>query len=234
MNTLGIFILIIVGICIWRGYEQGLFRSVLIVAATILAMVLSAYTSPHVSSLLQEHTRLDETVETYIITQLELDITQEDSTKNEQMLLIEALPCPDALKLAVINNNNADVYEGLNVQGFQEYLAHYLSCIVMNSLAFIVIQIVITLGLFILLRISKVLTEVPIIHGIDKAGGIVLGLVQALAIIWTLFVLISLIGNSSLGVTAFEQINESPILNFLFEHNLFLNKITDITNVIFA
>lgn len=233
MNIVGIIILVITVTCILTGYIRGLFRSVLIVGVTILAMVVSAYATPHVSRLLQQHTQLDERIEHYVIEQLSLDITQEAIAKNEQMLIIEGLPVPDALKLAIVNNNQSEVYEGLNVRGFQEYLAHYLSCIVMNCLAFIVIQLIIMIALFVLLHISKVLTEIPILHGIDKIGGVMLGIIQAMAIIWSLFILISLIGNTPLGIAAFAQIMENPVLNYLYEHNWLLNTVTVMTDMAF-
>lgn len=233
MNTLSIIIIIITGICIWRGYAHGLFRSILIAAAIIAAMVLSAYATPYVSKALQQYTSIDEKLEASFVEQLDLDITRETGTKNEQMMLIEALPFPDALKMAIINNNNTDVYEGLNVGGFEEYLAHYLSCIITNCLAYVVVQLLITVGLFILLHISNLLSDIPILHGIDKAGGVALGVIQALAIIWSLFIIIALLGNTPFGISAFAQINENPVLNFLFEHNWLMNKMTSISNVLF-
>lgn len=233
MNILGIIILIIAILCIWRGYVRGLFRSVLIVGATVLAMVLSFYATPYVSKAIQEYTTLDEKVESAVIKQLQLDITQETATKNEQMVFIDTLPCPEALKMAIVNNNNSDVYEGLNVKTFQEYIAHYLSCIFINCLAYVVIQIILSVGLFVLLHVSHALTEIPIIKGIDKTGGIVLGVIQTLAIVWSLFIVISLIGNTPLGIQAYSQINSNPILSYLFQHNWLLDTITDVSNVLF-
>lgn len=233
MNILGIIIIVITGICVWRGYVQGLFRSVLIAGGIIAAMVLSAYATPYVSKALQQYTSLDETLEASMIEQLGFDITREDTTKNEQMQLIEALPVPEALKLAVVNNNNSDVYAGLNVRGFEEYLVHYLSCISINCLSFVIVEVAVMVGLFAVLHITRLLTEVPILHGIDKVGGVILGLIQALAIIWCLFIVIALFGNTPLGIAAFEEISSNPVLNFLFEHNWFMDKMTSITNMLF-
>lgn len=232
MNIVGIIIIVIAVVCVWRGYVRGLFRSVLVAGATILAMVLAAYGTPYVSKALQQYTEIDEKIEQSIIEQFELDIAQGDSTKNEQMLVIDTLPCPEVLKLAVINNNNSDVYEGLNVQNFNEYLAHYMSCIVMNCMAFAIIEFALIVGLFLVLHASKILTEIPVLHGIDKFGGVMLGLLQTLAIIWSLFIVVSLLGNTPLGINAFAQISSNPVLNFLFEHNWLLDKMTSITNVL--
>lgn len=231
MNILGIIVIIITGICVWRGYAHGLFRSIVITGGIILAMVLSAYAAPYVSKALQQYTELDEKLADSITEQLDAYFIQEGSA-NEQ-ILIDSLPLPEALVLAISSNNNSYVYEGLNIQVFEDYLAHYLSCIIINCLSFVIVQLAIIIILFVLLRITKILTEIPILHGMDKAGGMMLGLIQALAIIWSLFILIMLLGNTSLGTAAFEQIRSNPVLEFLFEHNWLLDKMTSITNVLF-
>lgn len=235
MNNILFFVLLIITVaCIWTGYVQGLFRSVLVVGATLLAMVLSFFATPYVSKAIQQYSSLDERVEAVIIQQLQLDVAEETDSKNEQMQFIDTLSCPEALKMSIVDHNNADVYRGFRATTFQEYIAHYLSCIFINGLAYVVIQAIISIGLFVLLRVSKALTEIPILKGIDKGGGIALGAVQALAVIWSLFIAISLFGNTPFGAELYSQISGNPILNFLFEHNWILDKITDVSNVLFS
>lgn len=223
VNTLTIVILIITGLCVWRGFSRGLFQTILVAGATILAIVLSGYATPYVSEGLRKYTNIDEKIEEYIITTLELDITQDSTSKNEEMAVIDSLPIPDALKMAVINNNNSDVYNQWNITGFYDYIDQYLSGIVINCLSFILVQVILTIVFLILLYTSHRLTDIPILHGIDKIGGIILGLVQALAIVWSLFIFISLIGNTPLGMDAYAQISESKILNLLYENNWLLD-----------
>lgn len=234
MNPLGIIFLVILLACVWQGYVRGLFQSLLTAVAIILAMALSSYACPYVSKALQDYTKLDEQIENYIIEQLELDLSQETNTKNEQMQFIDELPFPDAIKIAVVNNNNSDIYDGFQVQRFQEYVAHYLSCMVMNCLAYVVIQVMLTVGFLVLIHIAKWLTGIPILYGIDKTGGVLLGMLQTLTIIWSLYIVISLFGNTPLGIAAFEQISNSPVLNFLYEHNLIMDTITNVTNVLLS
>ncbi len=236
MNGLEIATIIIVGICLWLGYRQGLFRTLLLTIAMALAIGLSSYACPYVSNALQKYTAIDDKIEAYIIGQWSLDITKQDTTKTEQMQIIDELPFPERIKTAIISNNDNDangIYGGLQVGNFQEYLAKYLTCMMMNALSFLVIQVVITVGLVVLLCVTKVLTEIPILHGIDKAGGICLGAAVALIVIWTGFLFISILGNTQAGIWAFSKINESPVLDLLFSHNLLLDVATNISRMIF-
>ncbi|MBQ8148738.1 MAG: CvpA family protein [Lachnospiraceae bacterium] len=233
MNVLTIIILVIAAVCICLGCMRGLFRTLLVVGATIAAMVLSSYACPYVSKFIQKNTNIEEKIEVAIVERLSLDVSEQSGTKFEQMQMIEDLPCPEALKLAIVNNNNADIYTGLNVTGFQAYLASYLSSITINCLAYVIVMLAITVLFYVLIHISNALKEIPIIGAIDKVGGILLGSVQALGIIWSFFILISFIGNTELGIAAFTQISESPVLNFLYENNMLMNVITNISNVLF-
>ena len=230
-NILGIGIIVILALCLWRGYAHGLFRTAVVVAAFLAAMFLSSRACPYVSDFLQKNTNVDEKIGSYITRQLQLDPAQTYETKNEQMIQIDQLPCPEALKLAIVNHNNAEVYTGLNVQGFQDYLVQYLTCIVRNCIAYVLVQLLLTAGVVALFCVSKTLSEIPILHGIERAGGLLLGALEGLAIIWVLFICISLIGNTPLGVQAYAQISGNPILNYLYEHNWLLNTITGIAGL---
>lgn len=232
MNVFAIVLIIIIGLCLWRGYARGLFRSILVAGAMVLSLVGATYGTPMVSRWVQNHTRLNEQIESHIIEHMQLNILQEDD-KTAQMQRIEDLPLPEAMKLAIINNNNTSSYEVFQVGNFQAYLAHYLASVTINALAFIAVQLMLGIACAILIYITRDMTEIPILHGIDKTGGVVLGAVQALAIIWSIFVFLAVIGNTALGSWAYTAINANPVLNFLYERNLLLDTITDITQVLF-
>lgn len=231
MSVLFIVILIITVLCVWRGYARGLFRTVLVAGATVLAMVLSSFATPYVSEALQTYTSIDEKIQDYIVSTLELNTEQLITTKAEEMTAIDNLRVPEVLKLALINHNNSSVYDLLDIHGFYEYIAGYLANIFMNCLAFVVIQLVITVFFMILLYSLNILKEIPILNGIDKAGGVLLGLVQALAIVWSAFIVISLFGNTPFGMQMYDEISSNRMLNYLFEHNLLLNTITQVTGL---
>ena len=228
MNVITIVVILLIVLCGWRGFRRGLFRSVLVAGALILSMVLSHFATPYVSRFLTEQTDIDDRIEAYIITTLELKVEQAAASRAEEMSVIEKLQIPEKLKDKMSTDNNSVIYQQLDITGFYEYIARYLTNIVMNSLAFIVIQVALTLSLWILLFTSDYMKEIPILNGLDKTGGLLLGLLQALAIIWCAFVFAALIGNTELGMKIYAQIIESPILTFLYDHNLLLKTITGV------
>lgn len=232
MNIFGMILIIIIGLCLWGGFRRGLFRSLLITAAMILSMAGAAYATPVVGQWIQGHTQIDERIEAYVTEKLQLDPLREDG-KTAQMQMIEELPFPEGMKMAVINNNNIETYLAFQVRSFQAYLAHYLACVAVNSLSFILIQLGIIIISAVLLHISRDMTEIPIFHGIDKTGGLLLGAVQALTIVWSVFVLLGAIGNTAVGLWAYSGICDSPVLSFLYNHNLLLNTITSMTKLLF-
>lgn len=232
MNVVAIVVLAILALCVWRGWSRGLFRTVLVAGATILAIVAANYATPYVSVALQKCTPLDEKIEAYIIETLEINVLQDSSSKNEEMTVIDDLQIPEALKMALINNNNENAYIRLKVTSFYAYIAHYLCQIVMNCISFVFVQLCITIGLMILIYTSQALTEIPIINGIDKGGGVTLGIVQALAIVWSAFIFISILGNTPLGITIYGQIVENKALSFLYDHNLILDTITNVAKML--
>ena len=105
MNILGIVLLIITAVCIWRGYARGLFQMLLIVAATVCAMALSSYLSPYVSKGLQQYTKIDEKIETAITKQLEEYTLEENEDE-----MIYTLPVPEAIQMAIKSNTYDEVY----------------------------------------------------------------------------------------------------------------------------
>lgn len=245
MNGLEIAVIIIVGVCLWIGYRQGLFRTLVVTVAMAAAIGLSSYACPYVSNALQKYTTVDERIEAdievrieaYVTEHMEINVMNPELTKTEQMYAIDALPLPERIKTAIISNNDNDengIYGNLQVHSFGEYLSKYLTRLMINVLSFLIVQVLIMVGLFALLYATKILAEIPILHGIDKAGGIGLGAVAALLIIWLGFLFISLLGSTPMGVQAFSQINESKMLTFLFSHNIILDVITNVSRMIFT
>lgn len=234
MNILLIVVLAILILCTVCGYHKGLFRTVLSAGAIVIALLLTVCTYHYVSKALQRYTKIDDKMEATIVRKMDLNIhNQGKVSKVEQMDAIDKYPLPQTLKMALIDNNNTDVYEAFDVTGFEEYVAHYLSCIIMNAIAFIATQILFMIIIRFVLCMLDIITEIPIIHGIDRTGGLLLGFAEAVLIVWLLLVLVTVFSGTRIGEIVYAQIEQSSVLSFIYDHNYLMHFVTNMTKIIF-
>lgn len=65
----------------------------------------------------------------------------------------------------------------------------------------------------------KLLTKLPIVHWVDKLLGIVVGALETVLIIWTIYILIMKLGLGMVGQQILAYTEESPILAWLYRNN---------------
>lgn len=141
---------------------------------------------------------------------------------NIEDAVIESLRMPEIIKNIVISKKNAGEYIRLGVDSFQQYVVKSLSVIVLKILTYIALVIVIFVIIRLLLLISKAVNHIPILGGINRFFGAVVGFIEAALILWLLCLIISLIANSEFGAQVVDVIEQSKFLSYLYEENLVL------------
>ena len=77
------------------------------------------------------------------------------------------------------------------------------------------------------------LSKLPVLHSLNQSMGAAFGLLQGLCVVWVAFLLITAFGNTGAGARLMEMIHESPILNTLYNVNIFLEYLfRDITGML--
>lgn len=66
---------------------------------------------------------------------------------------------------------------------------------------------------------AKVISKLPVVHGIDRVLGGVVGVCETIIITWVIFSLVMVFGLGVLGDQIILYIKESGILTFLYENN---------------
>ena len=94
--------------------------------------------------------------------------------------------------------------------------------IICDILAFIVTFFVMHFLLKLLLKALDRLTEIPVIHGINKTLGFVGGMFEGLLVIWTLFYLILVFLGRDGASGFFAMIDANIFLRWLYNHNLIM------------
>ena len=99
---------------------------------------------------------------------------------------------------------------------------------VMNGISYVTTAAVLLLIVIIALALSEILSGVPIVGGLDKAGGLIFGLVQAFVIIWLLMLAVTFMSAFDWGAQMMDMIQKSDVLSSLYNKNIFLKIVIDI------
>ncbi|MBO5199564.1 MAG: CvpA family protein [Lachnospiraceae bacterium] len=225
MNWMLIVVLVILAACAIHGRAVGLVKTVFATFSTIIVVLATVWISPQVSKWMQGNEKVYE----YFSEKVDniVDFSELGDKVSEQVDFINELPLPNELKKVIQDNNNSETYAQLAVDNFEGYVVNYLTCIIINALAFIGTFLVLRIALGILAGALDLISKLPVLNGVNKLAGFAVGLVHGLIIVWIGFVLITMFGGSTVGQEALKLIGESKVLEFLYDNNLILKFITN-------
>lgn len=232
MNAMLLIVGIVFLISILVGYKRGFIKIVVSLASTLLCIVLVMFISPSVSKWIQESTPLRETIQNKCIELMVPDedagtnVLQTELSREKQISLIEGAELPEIFQKMLLENNNSEVYAALGAQTFGEYIGAYIAKLVADVIAFLITFIAAFIIIRIVLGMLNIVDKIPLIGGANRLVGGVIGAGMGLVIIWILFIIITLLYNTSLGAACLEDIAKSPILTKLYDGNFLMNFIT--------
>lgn len=230
---LAVVIVILAGFAL-KGRQVGFIKTVFAIFSIVIALVVSIGVSPYISKTLQNNEKFYNYVNDKISDGLHLQEKYDKNTEeSKETEAIEALTLPSSIKNELIENNNTEVYKALAIKSFNGYVSGYLTVIAINALAFLVTYMVIQIVLFVLSRVLDIISKLPILNGLNKTAGLIVGLFQGLVVIWLLCIVLTAFSTSKFGQELFKLINESDILSSIYNNNLLLKVITNIAKVLF-
>lgn len=233
MNRVCIVFGILFLVCILFGVKRGLLRVIVSVAGLIVSMVVAVYVAPHVSGYLQEHTQLDEKIAGYITEELQFSHKDQEATRSIQVAVINELPLSESLKSTILDNNNSEMYNALGVSTVYDYITKSIAVVALNAVVFLLLIFICRIFFFFLGRSIGNFAKLPIVRSIDKIGGGLLGAMKWLILIWIFFLILSITNTFTWSQEIIKQINESAPLKLLYENNILLDIVGDLTKILF-
>jgi uncharacterized membrane protein required for colicin V production len=213
----------------FNGYRRGGISILISMLSLILTILIAAYFTPAVTRLIKEKTPLYNT----IYEQMEKFVDNKlDSDETDQNTALGKLPLPKSLTKVLEDNNNDSYYNAMGVNSFSAYTAQSLTYILLNAISFIAIFIIVNIIFRIVIVLGDIISKMPIISGINRLIGTVLGIIQAVLILWVLCIALTAISGTSIGQIAIDVIDGSKFLTFIFDNNLLFQIITSIVKVI--
>lgn len=208
------------------GHHRGFIRLVVSMLALVLSLAIVRVSLPVVTDYLKEHTGLQQTISESMKKSIGLQEEGSGEGSSEvpsvQRTVIEELNLPQTMKNALIENNNSEIYQMLGVQAFTDYIGSYLANKILNSVGFIVLFAVVYVAIKLIAGWLDIISRLPILSGINKIAGALLGGIQGLVFVWLACILITAFSGTSWGLLLSQQIEASKWLSYLYSHN-FLN-----------
>ena len=116
----------------------------------------------------------------------------------------------------------AETYRYLAVSTFAEYIADSLAVMIVNGISFLLSFIISAIVIRLLSYILNVLTNLPVIKGVNKIAGGVVGGAKCIIFIWIGFLILTLLCDTTIGKQGMALVEQDTVLNFLYNQNIFV------------
>jgi len=213
MNWLLIAVLAIIIINAWVGKKVGLIKIVYSFFSFILSLLITVWINPKVNNLLKNNEAFYQ--KTYQKVEQMLFTGENEESSQDDM--IDDLPLPGSIK------DNLKENKAKQEANIKSYITSQVTGIVINALAFVLTYAVVFIGLWVISAAINIISRLPVLSKINKLAGFIVGGMQGLFIVWLLLLLLTVFGGSEISQSAFKQIEESAILNFLYNKNFILH-----------
>lgn len=205
------------------GLKRGLVKMAFSLVSVFVILILVNILTPSVKQLLKNtpiYDGINHNIEAYVkenVANATEEMTQ--TGVNAQKKIIEGLPLPNGVKNSLIDNNNQQSYDSMKVDTFSEYVAEYLSDMILGALTFIIVFVVLTVLVKVLIHVLNIVTKLPVIKTFNTAGGAIIGLAEAIIILWIACFVITVCSATSWGQEVCKAISENEILSFIYDNN---------------
>ena len=213
--------------CAVAAWRKGLIRAVLGFLPMALALLGTKAASPFIGRFLRE-TFLFDKMSDAIQHSMGLDTALQEGAMQTQTALIEAMPLPEFLKEALLENNNPVIYQLLHAESLKEYIAGYLANVCINVLsvaaAFVLIYIVVK----VVINALHLFSKLPGLNFLNRFGGFLVGGVKGLVCVWLAGIVLTFFQCRGAFAGLFSAMEQTLFAGYFYENNILLQLILKI------
>lgn len=229
MNWLVILVIGLMILMTVIGYKRGFIKIVLSLLSMIVTLFLTSLFTPYVKDFLMEETAIASTIQTevsnYFQEALGDSLEQAQLSVGQQMQMIEDLPLPNSILQVLKENNNSAIYDVLGVDTFTEYISGYLTQMIMSAIAFVLTFLLVYVIVRIVFFALNFIGHLPIIKGINKLLGGIVGFIQGIILLWLLSLVLTAFSGTEWGIQLMQMVQESALLSIIYNNNVLLKLI---------
>lgn len=191
----GVIVLIIL-LSVFLGYKKGLVSLGIHLVAFIIALVVAFVLYRPIGSLIINTTEIDESLQGVIETKLEeiVDVEDENITVNSLIGNIESSTITETSRGLAMN--------------------------IIYGATIIILFIILRIALVFISAIVNWVAELPILKQVNKAGGIIYGLLRGVLLTYVILLIVSLVITFNPTGKLNETMNETYLAKTMMEYNI--------------
>ena len=179
------------------GYRRGLISLAIGLVSFVIALVLTLILYKPISNFVIEYTSIDDMISNSIYKDSSDSIDQ--NAENAEYLIEQA-------------KNN-----------LLPEAAHTLANNIVTGVVALVLFIAIQIILRLIKSLANLVAKLPILSQLNKAGGIIYGLLRGILLVYVALLLIAISAEINPENTVYTAVEDSYIGNFLYENNILQN-----------
>lgn len=206
-----------------RGHKKGFLRSALTTFSFVITIAVATALAVPVSNMLENSSfgsRISENVSESINEKFSEYTDGTFLDEDEQDSFLESLALPSIVQDSIKETNTSEDYAQMGVTSFKEYTAQKVTDVIINAAAYIIVMVIAAVVLKIILRFAGFVNKIPVIGGINRFLGALLGIFEGLLALWAIGLLIIAFSNTAFGMKAVSIIQSNAFLNAVFDNNL--------------
>ena len=204
------------GIVAWR---KGFIRAAFGFLPMLAALIGTKFVSPYVSRFLRG-TPVFGSLADSISESMGLDRLISESAMQTQTEIIEGMKLPGFLKEALLENNNPVIYQLLDVEKLQDYIAGFLANTCINVLSVILAFLLIYIGVTIVLNALHLFSKLPVLSLFNHFMGFVVGSAKGMLFVWLGFVVLTFFKCRAALAPVFDALEATYIAHVFYENNI--------------
>lgn len=199
-----LILIAIVALFTFIGYKQGLVKSIIKILSFFIAIIISFILYVPISNAIIDNTNIDENIKNTMVQKI---LPQGDQVDENTKVEIQ-----DSLTQKLIGNANNTVNE----------IAQAFTIKLIRIAVLLILFIVLKILLKFVLALTSIIDKIPVLKQINKAGGVIYGIIKGIIIVFTTLGVIYL-ASPLIGENFINSINETVITKTLYNNNILLN-----------
>lgn len=221
--------LILAGAMAW-GYWKGFIRIMFSLASLLIMTMAGSLVAPYMNVFLKDRTPLYGAVTEKCVAAVQgmapdgivgsaLGMPWGMSGQSGAKVTKEGLLLPPQWSGQIARRMTENAEGAIGNVGIYQRMGEYLAEMIVRGISFALTFVIVAVALKLLIHFLNLVARLPVINGVNRLLGGIVGLAEGLLIIWALLFLAALACTTSWGQQAMASIQKNAFLAFLYQHN---------------